>query len=237
MATTLPPYLPGTMDAVSWTGPIPLDASGEANPGTPHDYTNGAEGQFSGGNYTNNASYSPTVSYKQLLTTTTGRRYTLELVVVKLTNDSDSYVKPGFVNVGAGTAINMTGALDGNGFEAGSAGGSYNAAGWSIGVPVTLRPYWIASGALNVRVRCRFNRRLTDVGIGPGNSNATFRLTSFKFYSEIHVGDLQTEFGASNPVSMSEYYRSGSNVPNTGTNSRIPTSGPISMSDFFGGEA
>lgn len=236
MATTLPPYLPGTIDATSWTGPIPLDPSGEADPGTPADYTAGPEGAFSGGSYTNSAGYSPTISYKQLVSSTTGRRYTLELVITKLTNDSDSYMKPGLINVDAGSAINMTGALDSNGFSSGTAGGAYNTASWPIGSPVTLRPYWIASGALNFRVRCRFNRRLADTPLTDG-SNATYQLTSFKFFAELHLPDIQIEFGGSNPVSMSEYYRSGAHVPNTGANTRIPTSGEISFGDFFGGEA
>lgn len=236
MATTLPPYFPGTIDIGLWTGPTPLDPSGEASAGTPHDYYNGPEGTFSSGNYTSNAGYSPTISYKQMLTSISGRRYTLELVIIKLTAGADSYVKPGFVNVNAGTAINMSGALDGNGFEAGSAGGAYNTSGWPIGSPVTIRPYWFASGAINTRVRCRFNRRLADAPLNDG-STATYQLVSFKFFSEIRFGDLQGEFGGSNPISLSEFYRGGGAVPNTGTNSRIPTSGAISMGDFFGGEA
>jgi hypothetical protein len=236
MATTLPPYLPGTIDATSWTGPVPLDPAGEANPGTPDDYTAGPEGTFSGGTYVSSSGYSPTISYKQLVTATSGRRYTLELVVIKLTSGADSYVKPGLINVDIGAAINMSGALDGNGFEPGSAGGAYNTASWPIGSPVTLRPYWNASSSLNFRVRCRFNRRLADAPLTDG-STATYRLTSFKFFAELHLPDIQGEFGGSNPVSMSEYYRGGGLVPNTGTNTRIPTSGEISFGDFFGGEA
>lgn len=47
---------------------------------------------------------------------------------------------------------------------------------------------------------------------------------------------LQTEFGGANPISLSEYYRSGSYVP-TGTTSSygtIPTSGQISLGVFRG---
>jgi hypothetical protein len=50
----------------------------------------------------------------------------------------------------------------------------------------------------------------------------------------ISLGDLQTEFGGSNPISISEYYRGGSYVPNTSINDQVPTSGTISLSDFFG---
>lgn len=54
---------------------------------------------------------------------------------------------------------------------------------------------------------------------------------------EIDLGDLQTEFGGTNPASLSEYYRgsvssSGISEPaphNTG----IPTSGTISLSQFY----
>ena len=236
MATTLPPYLPGTIDAVSWTGPVPLDPAGEANPGTPNDYTTGPEGSFSGGTYVNSSGYSPTISYKQLVTATVGRRYTLELVITKLTAGADSYVKPGLINVGAGSAINMTGALDSNGFEPGSAGGSYNTSGWPVGTPVTIRPYWFSNAAINFRVRCRLNRRLADAPLTVG-STATYQITSFKFFTELNLSDIQGEFGGSNPINIDEYYRGGANVPNTGTNSRIPTSGEISFGDFFGGDA
>jgi hypothetical protein len=244
MTTTLPPFFPGTMDAPSWTGPIPLDATGEANTGTPHDYTNGAEGAFSGGSYQSNATYSPTVSYKQLLTTTAGRRYTLELVVIKLDSGADSFVKPGFINVTAGSAISMTGSTSGPGFQSSSGNlSSYDTSTWNPGTAYTLRPYWVAPSALNVRVRCRFNRRQLDVGLGTGgsnpsadNSDASFKLVSFKFFAEIHLKDLQTEFGGPTPIKLKNYYRGGSYVADTPTNSRIPTSGTINFSDFFGGQ-
>lgn len=41
----------------------------------------------------------------------------------------------------------------------------------------------------------------------------------------ISLADIQTEFGGSNPISISEYY---------GAASGIPTSGTISISDFYG---
>ena len=46
---------------------------------------------------------------------------------------------------------------------------------------------------------------------------------------------IQTEFGGSNPIAISEYYRGGANVPDTGTNVNIPTSGQIKFSDFYNG--
>jgi hypothetical protein len=52
----------------------------------------------------------------------------------------------------------------------------------------------------------------------------------------ISLGNVQTEFGGTNPIAMSEYYAGGANVPSgaTGTNGAIPTSGTISMSKFYG---
>lgn len=43
---------------------------------------------------------------------------------------------------------------------------------------------------------------------------------------------IQTEFGGSNPISMSEYYRGGAFV--TSNNTTVPTSGAISISNFYG---
>lgn len=52
----------------------------------------------------------------------------------------------------------------------------------------------------------------------------------------ISFSDLQTEFGGSNPISLSEYYAGGAYVPGgtTGTNGAVPSSGTISMSQFYG---
>ena len=52
----------------------------------------------------------------------------------------------------------------------------------------------------------------------------------------ISLSEIQTEFTGSNPISLSEYYRSGSYVPNVGQNSNIPTSGQISFSNFYSGQ-
>ena len=49
----------------------------------------------------------------------------------------------------------------------------------------------------------------------------------------ISLGDIQTEFGGTNPISMSEYYRGGSFV--TDNNTDVPTSGTIAFDDFYGG--
>ena len=51
----------------------------------------------------------------------------------------------------------------------------------------------------------------------------------------IKLSEIQTEFGGSNPISMSEYYRNGTYVPSNNTD--VPTSGEISMSDFYSGVA
>ena len=48
----------------------------------------------------------------------------------------------------------------------------------------------------------------------------------------ISLSNIQTEFGGTNPVSMSEYYRGGSYV--TDNNTEVPTSGSIDLSDFYG---
>jgi hypothetical protein len=52
----------------------------------------------------------------------------------------------------------------------------------------------------------------------------------------ISLSQIQTEFGGSNPVSMSEYYAGGSFVPSgaTGTNGAVPSSGTVSLSKFYG---
>jgi hypothetical protein len=51
----------------------------------------------------------------------------------------------------------------------------------------------------------------------------------------ITLAQIQTGFGGVNPIGMNEYYRGGVNVPNVGTlNPNIPTSGAISMQNFYG---
>ena len=50
----------------------------------------------------------------------------------------------------------------------------------------------------------------------------------------ISITNLVTEFGGSTPHALTEYYRGGSLVPNTTTNASVPTSGSISLTDFFG---
>ena len=49
---------------------------------------------------------------------------------------------------------------------------------------------------------------------------------------------LQTEFGGTNPIGLSEYYAGGGLVPATasGTNGAVPSSGTIAMSKFYGTE-
>ena len=48
----------------------------------------------------------------------------------------------------------------------------------------------------------------------------------------ISLNDIQTEFGGTNPISISEYYRGGSFM--TDNNSNVPTSGTIDLADFHG---
>ena len=49
----------------------------------------------------------------------------------------------------------------------------------------------------------------------------------------ITLTNIQTEFGGSNPIGLSEYYRGGSNT--TSNNTNVPTGGAISMSNFYNG--
>ena len=51
----------------------------------------------------------------------------------------------------------------------------------------------------------------------------------------ISLANIQTEFGGSNPIGLSEYYRNGNYVPSSATT--IPTSGTIQLDDFYGSEA
>lgn len=47
---------------------------------------------------------------------------------------------------------------------------------------------------------------------------------------------IQSEFGGTNPISMSEYYAGGALVPSgvSGVNGAIPSSGQVSMSKYYG---
>lgn len=50
------------------------------------------------------------------------------------------------------------------------------------------------------------------------------------------LADIQGEFGGSNPISLSEYYAGGGLVPSgtTGTYGAVPSSGTISIQNFYG---
>ena len=52
----------------------------------------------------------------------------------------------------------------------------------------------------------------------------------------VSFGDIQTEFGGSNPIGLSEYYAGGGLVPagTTGTNGAVPSSGAICVNVFHG---
>lgn len=52
----------------------------------------------------------------------------------------------------------------------------------------------------------------------------------------IKFSEIQTEFGGSNPISLSEYYAGGAYVPGgaSGTNGAVPSSGSVAMSKFYG---
>lgn len=51
----------------------------------------------------------------------------------------------------------------------------------------------------------------------------------------ISLSMIQAEFGGTDPISLSEYYRGGAYVGSHNTG--IPTSGPIKLSDFYGSYA
>lgn len=50
------------------------------------------------------------------------------------------------------------------------------------------------------------------------------------------LANIQTEFGGSNPISLSEYYAGGGLVPagTSGTYGAVPSSGTISIRNFYG---
>lgn len=50
------------------------------------------------------------------------------------------------------------------------------------------------------------------------------------------LAQIQTEFGGADPISLNEYYAGGANVPagTSGTNGAVPSSGTISISNFYG---
>jgi len=52
----------------------------------------------------------------------------------------------------------------------------------------------------------------------------------------LSLADIQTEFGGSNPISLSEYYAGGTYVPagTSGTYGAVPSSGAISIRNFYG---
>jgi hypothetical protein len=50
----------------------------------------------------------------------------------------------------------------------------------------------------------------------------------------ISLSQIQAEFGGAQPISISEYYRGGVNVPAVSTTTTIPASGTISFDQFHG---
>ncbi len=54
------------------------------------------------------------------------------------------------------------------------------------------------------------------------------------FPNPISLQDLQDNFGGTNPISMNEYYRRGNFVADITNNSLVPTSGTISLENFYG---
>lgn len=58
-------------------------------------------------------------------------------------------------------------------------------------------------------------------------------MATFKSSGSVSISELQTFFGTS-AGALSSYYRGGGVVPNVSQNSGIPTSGQISLSNFYG---
>jgi hypothetical protein len=54
-------------------------------------------------------------------------------------------------------------------------------------------------------------------------------------YNPISLGQIQIEFGGSNPIAITEYYRNGAYT--SGNNANVPTSGQISFSNFYNASA
>ena len=50
-------------------------------------------------------------------------------------------------------------------------------------------------------------------------------------YNPISLGQVQTEFGGADPIGINEYYRGGAYTTENNTN--VPTSGTISLEDFY----
>jgi hypothetical protein len=50
----------------------------------------------------------------------------------------------------------------------------------------------------------------------------------------LSLSDIQVEFGGTNPISISEYYKGGAFVLTTDFAPNVPTSGTINISDFYG---
>jgi len=50
-------------------------------------------------------------------------------------------------------------------------------------------------------------------------------------YNPISLGQVQTEFTGTNPIGINEYYRGGGYTTENNTN--VPTSGTISLEDFY----
>ena len=52
--------------------------------------------------------------------------------------------------------------------------------------------------------------------------------------TNVSLSKIQQEFGGSNPISITEYYRNGAYVPSISYNLGVPTGGRISLENFIG---
>jgi hypothetical protein len=57
---------------------------------------------------------------------------------------------------------------------------------------------------------------------------------AIKSSGAISIQDIVNEFGGAAPHSLNEYYRGGTRVPSSNYSQTIPTSGAISLQNFYG---
>lgn len=57
---------------------------------------------------------------------------------------------------------------------------------------------------------------------------------SVKPSGPLSLSDIAAEFGGGKPYSLSQFYRNGGRVPDSPQNQKIPTSGKVSIGDFYG---
>ncbi len=59
-------------------------------------------------------------------------------------------------------------------------------------------------------------------------------LMALQTSGRINFSDIKGEFGGTDPIRFSRYYKGGSFVPNITNNAKVPTSGQVKLSDYYG---